>query len=99
MMNIVEGKYPGLSWDITPEEKDGKIVLPAAEVEVAGTTYQMSAASFDKADGTIYMTPDGYSFVGKDGTDDIKKFPNGENYWICAINKDEIMYLKAVQTE
>lgn len=99
MMNIVKGKYPGLSWDITPKEKDGQIVLPAAEIEVTGTKYQMPAASFDKADGTIYMTPDGYSFVGKDETEDLKKFPNGENYWVCAITKDEIMVLKAVQAE
>lgn len=54
------------------------------------------------------MTPDGYSFVAK-GPDDqsgqfqpeekLKKFPNGEIYWIAHIEGDNITILKAVKAE
>lgn len=108
MISTVQGTYPGLAWDITPEEDGGKISLPEAKIEVAGTAYQMAAASFDKSDGTVYLTPDGYSFVAK-GPDDqsgqtqpeaeLEKFPNGENYWIAHIEGDNIMALKAVKAE
>lgn len=103
MISTVEGNYPGLSWDIVPEEKDGKITLPAAEVTVAGNTYQMAASSFDAVDGTVYLTPNGYVFVAKDKEASLKKFPNNENYWVCSISisdgKTNIMVLKAVKSE
>ena len=102
MISTVEGNYPGLSWDIVPEEKDGKITLPAAEVKVAGNTYQMATSSFDAADGTVYLTPDGYAFVAKDKETNLKKFLNNENYWVCSISvsggKTNIMVLKAVES-
>ena len=103
MITVVEGTYPGLSWDIAPTEKDGKIILPTAEVKVAGNTYQMAASSFDAADGTVYLTPDGYVFVAKDKAEaSLKKFSNHENYWVCSISisdgKTNIMALKAVKS-
>ena len=104
-MDIEQGVYPGLSWDIAPEEKDEKIALPAAEVEVAGNTYQMAAASFDPEDGSVYLTPDGYAFVPADqDTTNLTKFPNHENYWVCSIRvgedgKNDITILKAVKSE
>lgn len=103
MISIVKGNYPGLSWNIIPEEKDGKIMLPDAEIKVAGNTYQMSTASLDAADGTVYLTPDGYVFMAKDKEASLKKFPNNENYWVCSISaidgKTNIMVLKAVKSE
>ncbi len=108
MISTVQGTYPGLAWDITPEEDGKKILLPDAKIEVAGTTYQMTAASFDKADGTVYLTPGGYFFTAN-GPDDqsapaqpeaeIKKFSNGEIYWIAYIEGDNIKVLKAVNAE
>lgn len=108
MIATVQGTYPGLAWDITPEEDGGKISLPDAKIEVADTAYQMATASFDKSEGTVYLTPDGYSFVAK-GPDDqsgqfqpeekLKKFPNGEIYWIAHIEGDNITILKAVKAE
>ena len=103
MITVVEGTYPGLLWDIAPTEKDGKIILPAAEVKVTGNTYQMAAAAFDNVDGTVYLTPNGYVFVAKDKEASLKKFPNNENYWVCSISaidgKTNIMVLKAVKSE
>lgn len=42
MIATVQGTYPGLAWDITPEEDGGKISLPDAKIEVADTAYQMA---------------------------------------------------------
>lgn len=97
MVSIVQGIYPDLAWDITPDESIERLSLPAADIEIAGESYQMVAASFDKSDGTVFLTPGGYAFVGADQTKELKAFPNGENYWIAAISDGDVMVLKAVK--
>jgi hypothetical protein len=105
MINTVSAQYSDIAWDVTPEAADGKLKLPAAEVQVCDVTYPMPAAEFDLKDGVVYLTPSGYIFVAdEDGQpSNLEHFPNRQNYWVCAVHivdgKEDILVLKAVLAE
>lgn len=105
MISTVSGTYPDIAWDITPEVADGKLKLPDAGVQVCNITYQMPAAEFDLINGVVYLTPSGYVFVAAedDIPSDMERFPNHQNYWICAVQiedgEENVMVLKAVLAE